>query len=329
MKNTKTKRTIFMMVLSAFMTSAVLFTAGCNTDENAKVDDTPTSGEMTITVDETFAPIMESEVNTFQQIYKYAKIHVKYKPEAEVMNDLLSDSSRLVIVARGLNKDEQEYFRKLEIVPTVRKIGYDAIAAVVNNGNRDTLLTFEILKQILTGQITSWKQINPASPLGQIQVVFDNANSSTARYMKEQINTEFSKNSYAVKTNKAVIDYVSKNRSAIGILGVSWISDLDDNNTTTFLNQVKVVGFKSNSPTADPNEYYQPYQAYIAQKFYPMMREINMITREARAGLASGFIAFVTSERGQRIILKSGLVPATAPIRLIEVRNEDIFTNEK
>jgi len=31
---------------------------------------------------------------------------------------------------------------------------------------------------------------------------------------------------------------------------------------------------------------------------------------------------FLTSDRGQRIILKSGLVPATQPIRIVNVKDE-------
>jgi len=40
---------------------------------------------------------------------------------------------------------------------------------------------------------------------------------------------------------------------------------------------------------------------------------------EAYNGLGSGFATFVGSDKGQRIILKDGLVPANSPIRLIEV----------
>ena len=68
--------------------------------------------------------------------------------------------------------------------------------------------------------------------------------------------------------------------------------------------------------------FYQPYQAYIAQKSYPLVRDIMMISREARSGLASGFMAFVASDKGQRIVLKSGLVPATMPIRIVEINHE-------
>jgi len=67
-------------------------------------------------------------------------------------------------------------------------------------------------------------------------------------------------------------------------------------------------------------EFTKPYQAYIADKSYPFIREVYMISRETFTGLGSGFISFVASDPGQRIILKSKLVPATMPVRLVEAK---------
>lgn len=41
------------------------------------------------------------------------------------------------------------------------------------------MLSLPNLTKILTGKITKWKELDPQSKLGDIQVVFDNANSST------------------------------------------------------------------------------------------------------------------------------------------------------
>lgn len=299
-----------------------LFIFGCSSEN--KNDDKPTMGEINISVDESFAPVIDTQLSTFQNIYVDAKVNVRYMPEQRAIEDWLNDSSRLVIISRKLNKEESDYFKKLEIEPHGTKIFYDAIAVIVNNQNRDTLMSFDKLKDILSGKITKWKQLDPASPLSDIQIIFDNPNSSTVRYIKEQLSDSLPKNTFAVKTNPEVINYVSKNKNAVGLIGVSWISDHDDSTTNKFLNTIKVVGLKSNIPNVDPNEYYQPYQAYIAQKYYPMIREVYVISREARAGLGSGFAAFIAGEKGQRIFLKAGLVPATMPIRLIETDQEQL-----
>lgn len=47
-----------------------------------------------------------------------------------------------------------------------------------------------------------------------------------------------------------------------------------------------------------------------------------MISRQTRAGLGMGFVSFVAGDKGQLMILKAGLIPAIAPVRLVEVNIE-------
>jgi phosphate transport system substrate-binding protein len=296
---------------------------GCKSGKSNE-EDTATYGDINITVDETFAPVIDSEVYTFQKIYQYAKINVRYKPESEVMNDLLADSSRFVIIARELNKEELKYFKNIELIPKQLKVFYDAIAVIVNKENKDTLLTFQKFRDIVTGKITKWKEVNPKSQSSVIKIIYDNPNSSTVRFVKEKIGGELAKNSYALNNSKSVIDYVAKNKDAIGLIGVNWISDRDDSLSLKFLRTIKVVGLTSELPNVDSKEYYQPYQAYIYQKFYPLYREVYIISREARVGLGTGLAAFIAGEKGQRIFLKAGLVPATMPIRLVEIDHDNL-----
>lgn len=70
---------------------------------------------------------------------------------------------------------------------------------------------------------------------------------------------------------------------------------------------------------SNDSAYFQPFQAHVAQGYYPLPRKITILSREARKGLGSGFIAFFASQPGQRIVLKAGLVPENMPMRVIEV----------
>jgi phosphate transport system substrate-binding protein len=55
----------------------------------------------------------------------------------------------------------------------------------------------------------------------------------------------------------------------------------------------------------------------LATKQYALIRSVYTISREPRAGLATGFASFISSDKGQKIFLKAGLLPASAPIRII------------
>jgi phosphate transport system substrate-binding protein len=153
-------------------------------------------------------------------------------------------------------------------------------------------------------------------------VVFDSNKSANARYFAEKLNIkEFSPNIYSAGTNDEVIKYVEKTPGAIGIISVNWISENTDSISNNFLKRIKVVALTSE---LDPDglSYYKPYPAYIADKSYPFIRDIYMITRETFDGLGSGFLRYVAGEKGQRIVLKAGLVPATMPTRLVHIQTK-------
>ena len=81
---------------------------------------------------------------------------------------------------------------------------------------------------ILTGQVQKWKELYPASGLGDIQLVFDNKNSSTVRFAVDSIckGAPLSdKDVKALKTNQQVIDYVAHTPDAIGVIGVNWLGN--------------------------------------------------------------------------------------------------------
>ncbi|MGV3586783.1 MAG: PstS family phosphate ABC transporter substrate-binding protein [Adhaeribacter sp.] len=294
--------------------------AACN--RSGEISDTPTSGKMKISVDESFAPITDSHVYTFQKLYKYAKVTAAYRPEGEVIKDLLKDSARLAIIARQLTPSEMEYFEKIKITPRVNKVAIDGVALIVHPENTDTLLAIPQLKDIFTGKVTSWKGINPKSKLSDITIVFDNNNSSTARYVIDSINQKqpLPAKAFASKSNPALVDYVANNPNAIGVIGVNWISDFDDSTAIGFLKKIKVVAVGRKINPTEPDSYYQPFQGYLAAGTYPLRRDLYIISREARAGLGTGFASFVAGDKGQRIFLKSGLVPATMPVRLVNIR---------
>ncbi|QCR24301.1 PstS family phosphate ABC transporter substrate-binding protein [Pontibacter sp. SGAir0037] len=310
-------------IQNALKISPIVLLAACGGNSAGTVNDTPTSGNVTISADETFQPIIETQVSTFQGIYKRASVTANYKTEGQVIKDLLNDSVRVAVISRELNQEEKEVFAQRKLVPRTTKIAIDAIALIVNNDNPDSLLTLEQVKSIFNGQTTKWNEINSANSLNNITIVFDNNNSSTARYVKDSLITDHKLpgNTYASNSHKDLIDYVEKNKNAIGVIGVNWISDEDDSASIDFLKRIRVVGISTESQPLSSDTYYQPYQAYIAQGNYPLYRYLYIVNTESRTGLGTGFASYAAGDGGQRIVLKSGLVPATQPIRVVSIKN--------
>lgn len=297
-------------------------------DTRSKKLDTTTSGEITIVADETLYPLVDAEEYAFEGIYNRAKINSRYFPETDAINFMLRDSARIVIATRELNDNEKLLLQKDKIEPRITKIAEDAIVLIVHKAISDTMINLVQLKKLLTGEIKSWKDISTNGSTTPLKLIFDNKNSSTVSYLKTLIAPgDFNKERiYALKSNQEVIDYVQKDKNAIGVIGVNWISDSDDSTAVKFLSQVRVMNVASIAGAAE-DEYYKPYQGYIAQKKYPLCRSVYVISREARAGLGTGFTAFIASDRGQRVVMKMGLLPATVPVRLVQIKEGDPFSN--
>lgn len=78
----------------------------------------------------------------------------------------------------------------------------------------------------------------------------------------------------------------------------------------------------SRADSATVENSFKPYQAYLALNQYPLTRNVYILLNDPKSGLPSGLSSFLTDFRGQRIILKSGLVPATAAVRIVNVQDE-------
>ncbi|SEV99325.1 phosphate ABC transporter substrate-binding protein, PhoT family [Chitinophaga sp. YR573] len=272
--------------------------ASCGESKSEAERDTPTSGTIRISVDETYKPLLTSEIKVFESLYPKAHIIAEYKPEADCFKDLLADSARLVIVTRDFNEKEKGFFQELKITPQSMLLAWDGVALITNKSNPDSILTMDQLRKIMDGSETEKKW----------QIVFDNQNSSTVRFIRDSINQgkPLPASVMAAKTNPEVVDYVAKMPNALGVIGVSWISDPNDSTSIEFNSKVNVVKVRADYGS----EFVKPYQAYIALGSYPLKRGFFFCLKEPYSGLGSGFATFLGSYEGQTLIGKFRLFPA-------------------
>ena len=299
---------------------SIMFFTSCVNRGTKPLNETPTRGDIKITVDESFQPLLETEIFTFTHLYTNAYITPQYKPEYDVIEDFMSDSVKVIVTSKKLTDSQTQYLRELLIVPRTTTFAYDALALVTHKENLDTLINYNAVRDIFLGKITNWNQINPKSNLGEIQMIFDNNGSGNIRYFRErfELTGTLPSNFYSMRTNPEVINFVSRNKNAIGIVSVNWISDSKDPLSASFVEKINVLAVSHQF--LDDRTFYRPYQASIYDKSYPFVREIYFISRETFAGLGTGLIQWATAEQGQRIALKSGLVPANMPMRLVEIK---------
>ncbi len=289
-----------------------IFLMSCG--QNKRTDtDTPESGTIHISVDESFKPVIDSEIQVFEALYPKAKIIADYKSEAECFKDLIKDSTRMIIVTRGLSAEEERYYKdSLSYSPTWSKVADDAIAVIENRDSKDSLYTMGEIRGILEGT-TADKTL----------AVFDGLKeTSTIRFTVDSIlrGKPFDpKKVFAENGSQEVIDYVSTHQNALGFVGVSWIGNPEDTAQMSFLTKVRIVSIQCSCPE---QSYIKPYQANIILKRYPMIRGLYYILKENYSGLGTGFGAFLSHDRGQKIFSRAYLAPAKMNFSIRTANNE-------
>ncbi len=325
----------FLPAKPAFFLTALaggwLALAGCQSGNgSAATTSTPTSGAVAVAVDETFAPILQAQVDTFGKLYPDAHVKLRFEPEENALVDLINGKVEVAVASRELNAEEQAALAKQTIYPRTTHIGIDGLAIVLHPSNPDSLLTIDQLRAIFTGKSKAWSQISGQKKLGDINVVFDANRSSTARFVRDSLTrgAALTPRVFAAESNPALLNYVAAHPNAIGVVGVNWISDHDDPVAMKFFRKVRVAGITAR-PNPHPDDFIQPYQVNLAQKTpaqlaqypelqnYPLRRNLYIINREARTGLGTGFASFVAGKNGQLIFQKSGLLPALMQARVV------------
>ena len=274
--------------------------AGCASKGSKTPHETPTSGTINISVDESFKPVIDSQIKVFESSFPDVHIIPHYKPEAECLRDLTTDSTRMVIVTRGLSRDEEKfYIDSFHLTPAEGPLAFDAISIIVNPKAKDSIFDIKDLQAMLSGKDT------------QHQPVMDGLSAtSTVRYAIDSIlrGQTIGKNVTAAKSSEEVVNYVANNPRAVGFIGVSWVADKNDPGDTSFTKNVNIAAIECSSCLA--KTYVKPYQANIALKRYPLVRCLYYILKENYSGVGSNFANFLQYERGQLIFSKAYLWPA-------------------
>ncbi|GEO07660.1 phosphate ABC transporter substrate-binding protein [Segetibacter aerophilus] len=294
------RKTIINMKQWKFLLVILLLAACNNQSENNKPQQNKTSNTLYISVDESFQPIIEEELKVFKSAYPDTKVVAEYKPEAECLRDLEKDSTKIVIISRELNREETKFFDgKVGFKPEFGQLAKDAVTVIVNSENPDSSFTVNELKQLLAGKGN-----------GKLQVAIDgNTATSTVRYLKDSLlaGAAFGKNITGAKNSEDLINYISSTPSAIGFVGISWITNPQSKQQEDAIGKLKMALIECKN--CEEGTFARPSQQTITFNQYPLVRGLYYVLKENYAGLGSRFVEFLSTERGQLIFRRALLVP--------------------
>lgn len=111
------------------------------------------SGTITITGSSSVSPLMEKLVEAYAKVNSNATVQVQQNDSTTGITSTINKSSNLGMASRNLTDEEAAK----DIEPHV--IATDGIAIIVNTDNGISGLTADQVKQIYTGEITSWDDV--------------------------------------------------------------------------------------------------------------------------------------------------------------------------
>lgn len=287
----------------------------CGKGEKGPDKESASTDETLILVDENIRPLIETAYLSFRSQYPGRNVRFEYVPEARALDALLADQAGVILIPRKLTLEELEYLKnKYNQVARVYPFTHDALAVIAHPNQQDTALTTAQIEQILLGKTDSW----PGG--GKVTPVFDKTGSSSLSYLQRTVlkGRPAAKGLYAAGSSLAVIQYVASHPGALGFVGYSHFSDLEDPETRKLVEQVRLLRVNGHS-LAGPDGAMA-----ITQEGYPYTRTYYAYSTQNLKQSGTAFASYLMEPDGQLIVLKSGMVPAYPPQREVEIKTGDV-----
>ena len=234
-------------------------------------------------------------VEEYMKTNKKARIAVTGGGSGVGIASLINKTADIAMASRNIKSSEVEALKKEGINVEEVVLGYDGITVIINHGNHIKNLDKKTLAGVFAGEITNWKELGGDD--AKIVVLSRDSSSGTHAYFKEEILrggdkksvVEYGQDTLYMPSNQAILQEVAKSKYAIGYIGMGYMNDTVDS--------LAVDGVK---PTFET----------VADKTYPIAREVFWYVDSARDGVTKEVVDFAVSDKGQEIVKEEGFVPA-------------------
>jgi len=207
---------------------------------------------------------------------------------------LLSGTTDIAQSSRSIKMDEKLKMKEAGKAYKETTIAFDALAVIVNPGNKIDQLSREQLEGIFTGKITNWKEVGGADL--KIVLYSRESSSGTFEFFKEHVMSKknFANTALLMPATGAIVQSVSQTPGAIGYVGLAYIDK------TVKALKVSYDGGKT---------FIAPSVETAKNKSYPITRPLFYYYPVSVEKAVNPFIQFVLSDEGQKIVATEGYVP--------------------
>ncbi|MGC8902410.1 MAG: phosphate ABC transporter substrate-binding protein [Fervidobacterium sp.] len=244
----------------------------------------------------TLLDVAQMWVEEFNKLYPDVKVTLEGAGSSTGIAALFNGTTDVANSSRWFKDAEiQSMFQQKKWFAPIL-VAWDGIAIVVHKDINLSNITVQQLKDIYTGRITRWNQIDPNLPAKDIVVFSRNTASGTFEVFKERVLGEekMSPRVRMLESSMAELETVAKTPYSIAYFGVGYVDP----------NMVKVIQVNGIAPSK---------QNILAGK-YPLSRPLFVFIDVTKGwpeeGPISYYLKFIMSKKGQEIVEKAGFVAA-------------------
>ena len=236
----------------------------------------------------TVLPVAQSASEAYMKMHPGVNISISGGGSGNGIKALIDGSTDIADASRFIKDKEVKLAQGKGTYPVPHRVAIDAIVPIVHPDNPVSDLSIDQLSQIYQGKIKNWKEVG-GNDL-QIVVVSRDTSSGTYEVWEEKVlhKQKVTPKAQLQASNGAIVQAVSKNKYAIGYIGLGYLSNS--------VKATKVNGIEASTATA-------------LSGAYPVARPLFMFTNGWPKGVVADFITFVLSTEGQKIVKKEGYVP--------------------
>lgn len=251
---------------------------------------------------------MDALSEIYQMKYPKTEFNFVYKPENEILKDLLDTVAYAAFINQPLSEEQADYINlQTKIHPRSTLLAHDAVIFITDINNPiDSISLDEIEDGILNNTL---------------QIVFDNGNSGNFNTVKNKLDLEIpeGKTIQALDNADSIIEFVQKSKSSIGVIGLNEISETDNPRVKEILTKIKVLNIVD-----DEGKVREPSIQNILGLKYPFSKQIYFILVETGFGIGNGFSRFAGSQQGQLVVKRAGLQPHYLYDREVQINLESV-----
>lgn len=247
------------------------------------------AGNIEIKGSTTVLPIAQKVGEAYMKEHPDVKITISGGGSGNGIKALIDGSTDIADSSRFIKSKEVTLAVERGRYPVPFVVAYDCIVPVVHPSNPVTNITMQQLKDVYMGKIKNWKEFGvPDKP---VVVISRDTSSGTYEVWEEKVleKERVFPGALLQASNGAVVQAVSKNKNAIGYIG---------------------LGYWDRSVKALTVNRIRGSKATTLNGTYPISRPLYMFTAGWPSGDTLKFINYVKHpEKGQKLVGETGFVP--------------------